>query len=76
MFYLIKLTIERKEKRCFNGFEEAQIDFAPTYKYDIGTNVYDTRYCFMIYKVKRRDVPVGVIVFYGNEIHYKIQIGV
>ena len=28
----------------FNGFEEGPLIFAPTYKYDLGTNVYDTRY--------------------------------
>ena len=38
-----QLTIERKiKKSVFQGFEEAKIGFAPTYKYDIGTDTYDT----------------------------------
>ncbi|KAJ3324931.1 hypothetical protein HDV06_005519 [Boothiomyces sp. JEL0866] len=38
-----QLNIERNAKRVFTGFEEAPIAFNPTYKYDFGTNVYDTR---------------------------------
>lgn len=32
------------EGLVFQGFNEAEISFAPTYKYDAGTNIYDTRY--------------------------------
>lgn len=28
---------------AFNGFKEEKITFLPTYKYDVGTDVYDTR---------------------------------
>ncbi|KAJ3024658.1 hypothetical protein HK097_006872, partial [Rhizophlyctis rosea] len=37
-----QLTIERNAKRVFQGFDEAPIEFAPTYKYDIGTSRFDT----------------------------------
>lgn len=39
-----QLERERKSGRVFAGFKEAPIKFLPTYKYDIGTNEYDTRY--------------------------------
>eukprot|EP00300_Choanocystis_sp_HF-7_P015262 c18990_g1_i3.p1 GENE.c18990_g1_i3~~c18990_g1_i3.p1 ORF type:complete len:849 (+),score=195.30 c18990_g1_i3:319-2547(+) len=39
---LDQLTKQRKLGCCFVGFEEAPLAFAPTYKYDIGTDVYDT----------------------------------
>ncbi|KAI8894695.1 Endonuclease/exonuclease/phosphatase [Globomyces pollinis-pini] len=37
-----QLLNEKKAKRVFNGFDEARINFNPTYKYDIGTSVYDS----------------------------------
>jgi phosphatidylinositol-bisphosphatase len=37
-----QLTIEREGGRTFHVFDEGQIDFLPTYKYDVGTNRYDT----------------------------------
>ncbi|EFA83773.1 RhoGAP domain-containing protein [Heterostelium album PN500] len=37
-----QLTNERKAGRSFIGFQEAPINFAPTYKYDVGTTTYDT----------------------------------
>ncbi|KAI7898816.1 Endonuclease/exonuclease/phosphatase [Cokeromyces recurvatus] len=37
-----QLSIERKAGRTFPMFEEGQITFPPTYKYDAGTNQYDT----------------------------------
>jgi phosphatidylinositol-bisphosphatase len=36
---LDQLNLERKEGRAFVGFEEGVINFAPTYKYQPGTDV-------------------------------------
>ncbi|KAI7872760.1 Endonuclease/exonuclease/phosphatase [Spinellus fusiger] len=37
-----QLLIERQAGRTFSMFEEGTIAFSPTYKYDAGTNQYDT----------------------------------
>ncbi|KAI8579196.1 hypothetical protein K450DRAFT_243208 [Umbelopsis ramanniana AG] len=37
-----QLNIERSSGRTFHVFDEGEIDFLPTYKYDAGTNRYDT----------------------------------
>lgn len=37
-----QLNIERSGGRTFHVFDEGDIDFLPTYKYDAGTNRYDT----------------------------------
>lgn len=37
-----QLTREMKERRVLNGFTEPTIDFAPTYKYSIGTDTFDS----------------------------------
>ncbi|KAG7249100.1 hypothetical protein CRUP_007284, partial [Coryphaenoides rupestris] len=37
-----QLTKEMKEGSIFKGFQEASIHFLPTYKFDIGCDVYDT----------------------------------
>lgn len=37
-----QLYIEKKEKRVFSLFKEGETNFAPTYKYDLFTDVYDT----------------------------------
>lgn len=37
-----QLTREMKEGSIFKGFQEASIHFPPTYKFDIGCDVYDT----------------------------------
>jgi hypothetical protein len=31
-------------RRVFAGYEEAPIKFLPTYKFDVGTSQYDSRY--------------------------------
>lgn len=38
-----QLALERTKLNCFNGFQEFPIMFNPTYKYDIGSDRYDTR---------------------------------
>eukprot|EP00741_Cyanophora_paradoxa_P020785 tig00021312_g20064.t1 len=37
-----QLTAERRAKRAFAEWHEGRIEFAPTYKYDTGTDTYDT----------------------------------
>ncbi|KAM9810690.1 phosphatidylinositol polyphosphate 5-phosphatase type IV [Neosynchiropus ocellatus] len=39
---LDQLSNEMKDGSVFKGFQEAQIHFRPTYKFDIGCDVYDT----------------------------------
>lgn len=36
------------EKQAFNDFREAPISFMPTYKFDTGTDNWDTRYAFAV----------------------------
>jgi phosphatidylinositol-bisphosphatase len=43
-----QLSIERSAGRTFPMFDEGRITFNPTYKYDAGTNQYDTRYSHQI----------------------------
>jgi hypothetical protein len=33
-----------RQGRVFTGYQEGDITFLPTYKYDNGTDIYDTRY--------------------------------
>ncbi|KJE90094.1 inositol 5-phosphatase 4, variant 19 [Capsaspora owczarzaki ATCC 30864] len=37
-----ELTVERNAKHVFVGFEEGPIDFYPTYKFDVGTDTFDS----------------------------------
>ncbi|XP_015777933.1 PREDICTED: inositol polyphosphate 5-phosphatase OCRL-1-like [Acropora digitifera] len=37
-----QLTQQRNHKKCFEGFHEGSITFKPTYRYDPGTDVWDT----------------------------------
>ena len=41
-FCFLQLRNEHAAGRTFSGFEEAPIAFAPTYKYDIFSDAYDT----------------------------------
>lgn len=37
-----QLNLEKKAGKVFNSFKEPPVEFAPTYRFDIGTNQYDT----------------------------------
>jgi hypothetical protein len=37
-----QLSVEREKGNVFEGFEEGEIKFAPTYKYDLFSEDYDT----------------------------------
>lgn len=37
-----QLTMERRAGAAFCGYDEAPLTFPPTYKYDVGTDLYDT----------------------------------
>ncbi|KTW31555.1 hypothetical protein T552_04057 [Pneumocystis carinii B80] len=37
-----QLNIQRRSNRCFEGFEEEEINFPPTFKYKIGSNWFDS----------------------------------
>lgn len=37
-----QLTVEREKDNVFEGFNEGEINFAPTYKYDLFSEDYDT----------------------------------
>ena len=39
-----QLSMEKKSGRAFGDFEEGEINFKPSYKFDVGTNDYDTRF--------------------------------
>jgi len=50
---LDQLGQQRKTGRVFQGFQEAEIDFKPTYKYDPGTDNWDSRYFLLFYLTTR-----------------------
>lgn len=41
--YLDQLNVERAAGRVFDGFEEGDLNFPPTYKYQPGTDIYEQR---------------------------------
>lgn len=38
----IQLPVQQRLELAFEGFQEGQIDFPPTFKFDAGTDDYDT----------------------------------
>lgn len=36
------MSVEMSKQNCFKGYTEGKINFEPTYKYDVGTDTYDT----------------------------------
>lgn len=63
-----QLGQQRKAGRVFHGFHEAEIDFKPTYKYDPGTDNWDSRFfsnCIKLIYLKRNELyKVGLIRTY------------
>ena len=43
-----QLTAQRLARKAFGGFEEAPINFHPSYKYDPGTDTFDSRFSFSL----------------------------
>ncbi|KAA6310197.1 MAG: hypothetical protein EZS28_056354 [Streblomastix strix] len=41
-----QLNMERYYKRSFNDFEEMRITWGPTYRFNVGSHVFDTSICF------------------------------
>lgn len=48
--YLLKLNKAKSEEMILIDFEEGPLNFPPTFKYDMGTDRYDTRYVFFTAK--------------------------
>lgn len=42
-FSLLQLNMAKDSETVLEGFQEGPLKFPPTYKFDIGTNTYDTR---------------------------------
>ncbi|KAI8826160.1 Endonuclease/exonuclease/phosphatase [Fimicolochytrium jonesii] len=58
-----QLLIEQRAKRAFQDFKEAPITFVPTFKYDIGTNTFDTS------EKKRTPSFCDRILWFENPLH-------
>jgi hypothetical protein len=43
-----QLLVSRQKETAFPFFTEAKITFLPTYKFDIGSSYYDTRYLIFL----------------------------
>lgn len=41
--FFIQLNRQQTQQKAFDGFNEGSLTFAPTYKYDPGTDDWDTR---------------------------------
>ena len=71
-----QLLREKRENRVFSGWNEAPITFAPTYKYDYGTDIYDSSekaripaYCDRVLWQREGEsnlIDPGRCVFYGR----------
>ena len=40
---LLQLNMAKDSETVLEGFQEGPLKFPPTYKFDVGTNTYDTR---------------------------------
>ena len=71
-----QLIREKCENRVFSGWNEAPITFAPTYKYDFGTDIYDSSekaripaYCDRVLWQREGEgnlIDAGRCVYYGR----------
>lgn len=42
-FFALQLNMAKDSETVLEGFYEGPLKFPPTYKFDVGTNTYDTR---------------------------------
>ncbi|KAJ1962758.1 Inositol-1,4,5-trisphosphate 5-phosphatase 1 [Dipsacomyces acuminosporus] len=67
-----QLSIQMAENKVFRGYSEAEIHFPPTYKYDVGTDRYDTsekvRVPSWTDRIMYRGSSVRVLEYYRDEI--------
>lgn len=42
-YYDLQLNMAKDSETVLEGFQEGPLKFPPTYKFDVGTNTYDTR---------------------------------
>ncbi|XP_063687177.1 synaptojanin-1-like isoform X3 [Bolinopsis microptera] len=74
-----QLTVQKNEKKVFQGYNEGPLEFAPTYKYDLNSDYYDTSEKFrspawcdrVLWRCKERcrymdNLSPGKLLFYGN----------
>lgn len=45
---LTQLNMAKNSEPILEGFMESTLNFPPTYKFDVGTHTYDTRYIHLI----------------------------
>lgn len=43
-FFLLQLNMAKDSETVLEGFQEGPLKFSPTYKFDVGTDTYDTRW--------------------------------
>ncbi|KAL5251090.1 hypothetical protein ACHWQZ_G016717 [Mnemiopsis leidyi] len=74
-----QLTVQKNENKVFQGYNEGPLEFAPTYKYDLNSDYYDTSEKFrspawcdrVLWRCKERyrymdNLSPGKLLFYGN----------
>lgn len=42
--FVLQLNMAKDSEKVLDGFLEGPLKFPPTYKFDVGTNTYDTRW--------------------------------
>ena len=45
--FVLQLNIAKNSESILDGFLEGPLKFPPTYKFDVGTHTYDTRYVIL-----------------------------
>lgn len=68
-----QLSIEKNEGRVFVGYDEGKIAFAPTYKFDSGTDIYDTSYVatslLILFRLVKRNVHPHIRIEFCGKNH-------